>query len=109
MLTESPALAGLFVFGRRRLKLEGMPVAAYCLEMSATLEEIAREALRLDPAQRAELADVLVESLESAPVDEVQRLWIDEANRRLAEVHSGAVKTVPGDEVLAEARRLAKR
>jgi putative addiction module component (TIGR02574 family) len=77
--------------------------------MNVTLEQIAQEALRLTPTQRAELADFLVESLGSTPPDEVQRLWLDEANRRLAEVRSGKVKTVPGEEVLAEARRLVKR
>ncbi len=77
--------------------------------MKATLEQIAREALLLTPAQRAELADFLVESLKSAPPDEIQRLWIEEANKRLDEVRSGNVKTIPGEDVLAEARRLAKR
>jgi putative addiction module component (TIGR02574 family) len=77
--------------------------------MNATLDQIAQEALRLAPAQRAELADFLVESLDSTPPDEIQRLWLGEANRRLAEVRSGKVKTIPGEEVLAEARRLVKR
>jgi len=77
--------------------------------MNATLEQIAREALLLTPAQRAELADLLVGSLDSTPPDEIQRLWIEEANRRLEEVRSGKVKPIPGEDVLAEARRLAKR
>lgn len=77
--------------------------------MNITLEQIAQDALRLAPAQRAELADFLVGSLDSTPPDEVQQLWLDEANRRLAEVRSGKVKTIPGEEVLNEARRLAKR
>jgi putative addiction module component (TIGR02574 family) len=77
--------------------------------MNATLKQIAQEVLRLTPAQRAELADFIVESLGSAQPDEIQRLWIAEANRRLSEVRSGDVKTVPGEEVLAEARRLVKR
>lgn len=77
--------------------------------MATTLEQLFREALELTPAQRAELADFLVESLESTPPDEVQRLWIREANERLAEIRAGAVQTIPGEEVLAEARRLIKR
>ena len=77
--------------------------------MNATLERIAQEALHLAPAQRAELADFMVESLESTPPDEAQRLWFVEANKRLAEVRAGTVKTIPGEEVLAEARRLVKR
>lgn len=77
--------------------------------MHATLERITQEALQLAPAQRAKLADVLVESLESAPPDDNQRLWLDEAVRRLSEIRSGAVKTISSEEVQAEARRLIKR
>jgi putative addiction module component (TIGR02574 family) len=77
--------------------------------MTASFEQIARDALSLTSAQRAELVDFLVESLDSAPTDEIQRLWIQEANKRLEEVRSGRVKTIPGEDVLAEARRLAKR
>ncbi len=77
--------------------------------MNATLKQIAHDALQLAPAQRAELADFLVESLASAPPDEIQRLWLDEASKRLDEARSGKIKTLPGEDVLAEARRLVKR
>lgn len=78
--------------------------------MNAALEQIAQEALRLAPAQRAELANFfLVGSLDTTPPDEVQRLWLEEAARRLAEVRSGQVETIPVEDVLAEARRLVGR
>ena len=77
--------------------------------MNATLEHVARQALQLDPAERAELADFLLESLDSTPPDDIQKLWISEANRRLAEIRSGEVEAIPGEDVLAEARRLAGR
>ncbi|MGH8282470.1 MAG: addiction module protein [Gammaproteobacteria bacterium] len=77
--------------------------------MNATLKQIAQEALQLTPSQRAELADFLVESLNSAEPDEIQRLWIAEANKRLAEIRSGEIQAIPGEEVLAETRRLVKR
>lgn len=79
------------------------------MHMAATLEQVVHEALQLTPTQRAELADILVESLESTPPDEVQKLWIEEATRRLAEIRSGKAKTIPADDVLVEARRLIKR
>ncbi len=91
------------------MKLEADWFREYGSVMSTTLKQIAEEALQLGPAQRAELADFLVASLESSEPDEVQRLWIEEAERRLAEVRSGKVRTVPGEDVLAEARRLVKR
>jgi putative addiction module component (TIGR02574 family) len=77
--------------------------------MSTSFKRLTQEALCLDPAERAELADFLVESLEASPLDGVQEAWVREANQRLAEIRSGAVKAIPGDEVLAEARRLAQR
>lgn len=77
--------------------------------MSDTLKQIVHDVMQLDPAQRAEVADLLAESLDVAPPDEVQQLWIDEAGKRLAEVRSGKVETIPGEDVLAEARRLTKR
>ena len=77
--------------------------------MDTTLKQLAQEALRLIPGQQAELADFLVNSLHSAPLDELQHLWITEASKRLVEIQSSKVKTIPGEEVLAEARRLVKR
>jgi putative addiction module component (TIGR02574 family) len=72
-----------------------------------TIEELKREALRLDPSNRASLARDLLSSLDDLPEDEIERLWLEEASRRHDEVVSGAVATVPMDEVFAEAR--AKR
>lgn len=77
--------------------------------MNTTLKQIAKEVLQLTPAERAELADFLVESLNASEPDELQRLWIKEVNKRLSEIRSGDVKSVPGEDVLAEARRLVKR
>lgn len=93
----------------RATEIEALPVGGYRCAMNATLEQIAQEALRLAPAQRAELADFLLGSLDSTPPDEVQRLWLEEAARRLAEIRSGTVETIPSEDVLAEARRLIGR
>jgi len=77
--------------------------------MAATLKQIEQEILQLTPVQRAELADFIVESLDSGPPEEIQDLWLAEATRRLSEVRSGKVETIPAEEVLAEARRLVNR
>ncbi len=74
--------------------------------MSLTLDQLAKEALLLPAPLRAELADILVESLGTAQSDEVQSLWINEAIRRRDEVRSGQVQPIPGEQVMAEARRL---
>jgi putative addiction module component (TIGR02574 family) len=77
--------------------------------MSLTLEQLAEQAMQLPVASRARLADKLVESLDLAEPDEIQRLWAAEAVRRRDEVRSGEVKPVPGDQVAAEVRRLVRR
>jgi putative addiction module component (TIGR02574 family) len=69
-----------------------------------TIEELKREALRLDSSSRASLARDLLSSLDDLPEDEIERVWLEEASRRHDEVASGAVKTIPMDEVFAEAR-----
>jgi putative addiction module component (TIGR02574 family) len=65
--------------------------------------------MQLPVASRARLADKLVESLDFAEPDEIQRLWAAEAVRRRDEIHSGQVKPVPGEQVMAEVRRIVGR
>lgn len=69
-----------------------------------TIEELKREALRLDSSSRASLARELLVSLDDLPAEEVERLWLEEAERRRVEVRSGKVVPVPMDEVFARAR-----
>ncbi len=77
--------------------------------MALTVEQIAEEALALPSEARALLADRLVESLDPADDGHIRQLWIEEIRRRRDEVRSGRVKTIPGDEALAFARRTAGR
>ena len=69
-----------------------------------SLEELRAEALRLDPAARADLARVLLASLDGMSDAEIDRLWIDEAIARDDELDRGAARAYPADEVLARAR-----
>lgn len=69
-----------------------------------TIEELKREALRLDSSSRASLARELLVSLDDLPAEEVERLWLEEAERRRIEAQSGKVVPVPMDEVFARAR-----
>lgn len=64
------------------------------------LKEIMAEALRLELPARAELAKTLLESLEEPSTEELERLWLDEAERRQSEVESGDVALVPGADVM---------
>ena len=72
----------------------------------ATSEEIFREALALSPEARAELAERLIGSLAEDVSPEITSAQLAEVRRRIAEVESGEAELIPGDEVLARARRL---
>ena len=67
-------------------------------------DEIEIEALRLDSRERARLAHQLLRSLEPLPDEDAELLWLEEAERRNAEIESGTCSTKPADEVLREAR-----
>lgn len=67
-------------------------------------ESIEKELLRLEPEARAKLVHSLVKSLGNLSETELNSLWLDEAERRDAELESGSVKAVSGDEVLNRIR-----
>lgn len=73
--------------------------------MSMTLEQLASEAMSLTSAERAQLAELLVESLDPEQVQQVQELWIQESLNRRDDVRNGRVQTIPGEEALAIVRR----
>ena len=65
--------------------------------------------MNLPGESRARLADLLVESLDTEALTEIDRLWLSEAKRRRDEVRSGKVKTIPGDEALRSVRDSLRR
>ncbi len=71
---------------------------------AVTIDELKREALRLDASSRADLARELLESLDDLSESEIEQLWLEEAERRRTEIESGDVRTIPMDEVFAKAR-----
>ncbi|HEY6323373.1 MAG TPA: addiction module protein [Thermoanaerobaculia bacterium] len=71
--------------------------------MSRNLEDLEEEALELKLDDRAALAEKLLRSLEGISDAENERLWLAEAERRLLEIQSGQIETLPGEEVLRRA------
>ncbi|HEX2090837.1 MAG TPA: addiction module protein [Longimicrobiaceae bacterium] len=67
-----------------------------------SVQELEAEVLRLPSHERARLAEVLIASLEEE--DEIAQAWADEAERRYEELRSGAVESVPAEEVFANIR-----
>ena len=55
------------------------------------------------------MVENLLESLNAPSSVEHDRLWAAEIERRIDEIYSGKVKTIPGDQVFAEAREKLAR
>lgn len=75
--------------------------------MSHKGQKVLEEALTLAPEERADLAATLIDSLDETEEAAVDEAWALEIQRRLREVDSGAVKTIPWSE--ARKRILALR
>lgn len=68
-----------------------------------TLDELEDAALRLPAVSRAELVETLLASF-TGPDPEVQREWVEEAQRRRRELLEGRVQGIPAEEAFAQAR-----
>ena len=56
-----------------------------------SIEDLEAEALKLDPKARARLTGKLLESLEGLSEEENARLWVEEAQRRDAEMDKNLI------------------
>ncbi len=68
------------------------------------LPDLEAEALKLPVAERAHLAQALLESLDALSDDENRRLWTEEAGRRDAELDADPSRGRPAGEVFRDAR-----
>lgn len=60
--------------------------------------EIIELAMRLKPAERFEVAEELLRSVEEVD-PEIDRLWLEEAERRLTAYRAGKVKGIPAEDI----------
>jgi len=74
--------------------------------MPMTIKELYAETRRLPREQAAELMDLMLIDTFSAPDLAVEEAWGREIDRRLAEIESGQVQGIPGEEVMAKARKI---
>jgi len=68
--------------------------------------DLMKEALKLDSRERASLAGRLLDSLDDLSADELENLWLDEAQHRDAAVQDRRLSTVPAQEAIAELKAL---
>jgi putative addiction module component (TIGR02574 family) len=76
--------------------------------MPDTLKELEEQARALTAEERARLAEVLLESLQDAPIAEIEAAWDAEIEQRIAAYDRGELQTFWAEDVLAEARRLVR-
>ena len=74
--------------------------------MSPSLKRVLEEALDLSPADRAELAGQLIESLDPEIEKNVEEAWDAEIARRLRDVDAGTAKTIPWAQVQQELKAI---
>ncbi|MDY6987674.1 MAG: addiction module protein [Thermodesulfobacteriota bacterium] len=72
--------------------------------MATTNDRVIEEALSLPADVRLNLVEKLLTSL-NLPIDEeIDRLWAEEAERRVSQIEEGKTKLVPGEEVFTRIR-----
>ena len=72
--------------------------------MATTRDRVIEEALSLPADVRLNLVEKLLTSLNLQIDAEIDRLWAEEAERRVSQIEVGEVKMVPGEEVFSKIR-----
>jgi putative addiction module component (TIGR02574 family) len=73
-----------------------------------TTSDLEEAVLHLPLQERAQLAHKLLESLDMPSEDEVRQMWLNEAQRRAAEIDQGKVQLVSSDELEQQVQSLFK-
>jgi putative addiction module component (TIGR02574 family) len=71
--------------------------------------KLTEELLSLPCEDRIRIVERLLESLNAPADNEIEQAWAIEVERRINELNSGTVRSIPGEEVFADIRqRLGK-
>jgi len=74
--------------------------------MSPETDELLQKAMSLPLEDRAELASSLIDSLDETVDEDAELAWQQEVVRRMDEIRSGKVKTIPWRELQRKGRAL---
>ncbi|MBN1803130.1 MAG: addiction module protein [Candidatus Lokiarchaeota archaeon] len=77
--------------------------------MNELNDKLLQDALSLPSHLRTILIDKLIESLNVPINEEIDELWAKEAEKRVAEINSGKVKAISGEEVFKEIQSRFKK
>jgi putative addiction module component (TIGR02574 family) len=72
--------------------------------MASPARELESKALKLSRRERARLAQRLISSLDQKADADAEKLWLEEAERRLGELKSGEVAGIPAQKVMKRVR-----
>jgi hypothetical protein len=75
--------------------------------MGMAFEELEKQARSLSVEEKATLARILIEELDTDIDPNAEQLWLEEAQRRYDAFHRGDLEARPGDEVMQRARERA--
>ena len=70
--------------------------------MNVKLRELFEAASALPDNDRAELAGLLLETLDGVPDPDVEAAWAEEVERRVRQIDAGEVELIPWEQVRAE-------
>ena len=73
--------------------------------MLTAVDKVIDEAIELPADARIGLVDRILTSLNLPTQPEIDRLWAEESERRVAEIDRGDVDLIPGEKVFAKIRR----
>ena len=71
-------------------------------------DTIRQQALSLPAQERAQLAELLLSSLDTLSETEIEQLWFQEAARRAAEMDQSLAPRIPAEFVRQEAKELLR-
>lgn len=70
--------------------------------MTALAEKIYNEVLDLPNDERLSLIDKLLHVISVPTATDIEKAWLEESHKRLADIRSGKTKTIPGEDVFRE-------
>jgi len=70
--------------------------------MSSSTRKLDEQVAGLSQKERARLALKLIESLDPGSDEDAEELWLDEAEKRLAEYDAGKIESRPVNDVISE-------
>jgi putative addiction module component (TIGR02574 family) len=73
--------------------------------MPTAADRVVDDALDLPSDARIGLVDRILASLNLPTRPDIDKMWAEEAERRVAQIDRGEVQLIPGEEVFAKIRR----